>query len=68
MREAYKKPTILHGDVNRMIFPAVAGALAVGIAAALAKGRSIIDSEHTQVLTQRIESNTGVQEFRIGVI
>ncbi len=49
----YKKPTIIHSDAGRAIFPAVALAFATGVGLALSKGNHYIDSNHTGKLTER---------------
>ena len=48
--ETYKKPTITGENSSQGAFPFYA---AVGMAMALRKGKSLIDSTHTQVLTPR---------------
>lgn len=55
MKEIYKKPTITSDGSGRGVFPAVAAALASGIALALAKGKVEIDSTHTQKLQRCIK-------------
>ncbi len=48
--ENYKKPTITGDNLSKGAFPFYA---AVGMAMALKKGKSSIDSTHTQSLTPR---------------
>lgn len=50
MKKTYKKPTITTKDSVRNIFPAVAGAILLGVSLALARGKNEIDSAHTQKL------------------
>ena len=51
--EIYKKPTIAGDDSARNVFPAVAGALALGVTMGLARGKNVIDSNHTQALPNK---------------
>ena len=53
MKEAYKSPAIVEDNSKYGVFPAIAGALALGIGMGLAKGKNFIDSKHTQTLTPR---------------
>lgn len=51
--ESYKKPVIASDDSMRGVFPAIATAFAAGVAAGLARGRTMIDSTHTQALPSK---------------
>lgn len=51
--ETYKKPVIVEESSTHGVFPAVAAAFASGIALGLAKGKTEIDSTHTQTLMAR---------------
>lgn len=53
MKETYKKPVVTNDESGRGVFPAVAKAFAVGVGAALLRGKITIDSTHTQTLTSR---------------
>lgn len=51
--ETYKKPVIASEDSARNVFPAIAGALALGVGMGLARGKIEIDSTHTQALPRK---------------
>ena len=51
--EAYKKPVIASENSARGVFPAVAAAFATGVGIGLARGRTMIDSTHTQALPRK---------------
>lgn len=51
--ETYKKPVITSEDSGTGLFPVILGAAAAGFGMALAKGKTKIDSSHTQTLTSR---------------
>ena len=51
--ETYKKPVITSEDSGTGLFPVILGAVAAGFGMALAKGKTKIDSSHTQALTSR---------------
>ena len=51
--ETYKKPVIASNESSRNVFPAIAGALALGVGMGLARGKIEIDSTHTQALPRK---------------
>ncbi len=57
LKDTYQKPAIVNDDSVRGVAPAIAAAAAAGFVAGfkfgLAKGRSVIDSGHTQSLPRR---------------
>ena len=53
MKETYKKPRITIGESERSAFP---GYAILGVMAALAKGKILVDSTHTQKLNSRADN------------
>ncbi|MBR0062468.1 MAG: hypothetical protein IJP68_13420 [Selenomonadaceae bacterium] len=51
--ETYKKPVIINDESAHTVFPAVAGAFAVGVGMGLARGKNGIDTKHTQALPRK---------------
>ena len=53
MKETYKKPRITIAESERAAYPALALA---GVMAAVMKGKTLIDSTHTQTLNRRADN------------
>lgn len=56
LKEMYKKPTVTNDESGRNVFPAVLKAFASGVTMGLARGKTEIDSTHTQTINRRVHS------------